>query len=425
MIEIASFNLSYRDFERQELTLSPDTINHLDDSEQNQKDFNIEKMLPYGDALRQLLTHSNINKNDLQKILSKRGVFVNKSLNKHDLIPFLTTGFISPREFEYLRVKHSSKANSEIIVSNNIITNDEIDLTETIINTNIPIPIKEIIEKIAPNIALDSIENFTLTEDGRLILKINTKNRKLTKDWAYSNTSNHTEIVINPAKEYYGNNNTRIDVIATSTENKKIGNEIIIHLEQYLRKTGLLKHDFALEKALASEFENKNRAKFLFSFFDITKNESDIIEFKDVENIHFIISEKNQNSMPEDLQDLKDKVKHSLFSGQSLQEINYIKDKRYHETLIFTEIHAKFKFKINDVGGEFEIQYGFPDLKKKDANKSEFEFKVTDVVLDQEIILGKKENHILKSSIKNEFLKVKQILLDRIDKKHGKQLKMF
>ncbi|WP_299456524.1 hypothetical protein [uncultured Microscilla sp.] len=425
MIEIASFNLSYRDFELQQSQILSDVVNSLEDSEQSKQDFNIEKMLPYGDALRQLLTHSHIDKNDLQKILSRRGVFVNKSLNKQDLIPFLTTGFISPNEFEYLRVKHSAKASSEIITSNNIITNEEVNLTETIIDSNISIPIKDIIEKIAPNIAIDSIKNFILTDDGRLILRINTKNRKLTKDWAYSNINNHTEIVINPAQEYHGNNNTRIDVVATSTENKKIGNEVILYLEQYLQKIGVLKHDFALEKALASEFENKSRAKFLFSFFEITDRESDIIEFKDVENIHFIISENNKDIIPEDLKDLKNKVEHSLFSGHSLQDINYIKNEKYHEPLIFTEIHAKFHFKINNLEGEFDIQYGFPDLKKKEANKSEFEFKVTDIVLSQEKILSKKENHILKSSIKNEFLKVKQILLDRIDKKHGRQLKLF
>src|SRR6266545_2351863 len=69
---------------------------------------NIDVILPYGEALRPFLEQPFITKADLKDTLRSRGVFVGR-YEKCDTIPILVSCLISPREFDCLRERQTSR----------------------------------------------------------------------------------------------------------------------------------------------------------------------------------------------------------------------------------------------------------------------------------------------------------------------------
>lgn len=420
MIDIASFNPNFQSLEE----TNKDYFKNIEHKVKEQLDFNIERMLPYGDTLRQLLTQPYINKSDIVKILNRRGVFVKKALKKVELIPILSTSFISPSELEYLKRCQSSRANSERISSSDIVTSNEEAVQESVMNCSIPL--ESIVKEISPNADITSTTKFAIHEDGSIRLKLKTKSHNITKGWAMSNTNNTTEIIINKATSHGKNAKARIDIIASSDENKKIGQKIIQHLEEVIKSDGNLRRDFTLEKTLAVEFNHRNRAELLFTFFNKDFDKSFNIRFKDLKNVDFVITNLSSDELKDDLLTLRDKVERSIFSGRNLQEIKYINDPKYYDFLIFTEIIADFSFSYNEIIGVFEVQYGFPDYNPLDKiDKSEFEFKITRVTPFIERNLTNKENHDIETYLKGEFSNLKQEVISITNKKYGRQGKLF
>ena len=420
MVEVWSFNPNFQSLEESNKIY----FKNVETKETEKQDFNIERMLPFGDTLRQLLNQLYINKADIVKILNRRRVFVDNSLKKIELIPILSTSFISPSELEYLRRCQSSRANSERISSSTIVTSNEEAVKEVVLSSQIPI--ENIAKSVSPNISVGSISKLAVHGDGSIRLKIPTKSHHISKDWAQSNTNNITEIIINKGITHGNNIKARIDVIASSPENKKIGQEIVKHIESEIRKNGALRRDFTLEKTLAIEFSNRKRAELLFTFFLDNINFVSSICFKDLKNIDFVIANSMEKKLNDDLLTLKDKVERSIFSGRNLQDIKYINDKEYYDFLIFTEVIADFVFEYNGIKGVFEVQYGFPDFDPAVIeDKSEFEFKITRVTPFIERNLSKKENHDIEAHLREEFAKMKQEAINITDKKYGRQTKMF
>lgn len=386
--------------------------------------FNIERMLPYGDTLRQLLNQPYINKSDIVKVLNRRGVIVNKSQKKVELIPLLTTTFVSPSELEYLRRCQLSRANSERIASSNIVSTNQEAVQETVLSASFPV--EEIVNRIAPHASVKSRPNFSIHPDGSIRMKIETKSQLVNKDWAHSNTNNTTEIIINKGRQHGGNIKARIDVIASSPENKKIGQHLVKAIEEEVKKNGVLRRDFTLEKTLANEYDNRKRAELLFSFFLRKIDAVTTLKFKDLKNVDFVISDSLDDNLQDDLLTLRDKVERSIFSGRNLQEIKYITEPKYYDFLVFTEVIADFFFTRGEMKGVFEVQYGFPDfdLLNENSDKSEFEFKITSLTPFVERNLTRKEMHDLESFLREEFAKLKQEAINLADKKYGKQMKI-
>ncbi len=418
MVEIRSFRNSFKQFEQDE------TVNFVD-AVASLQEFNIEKMLPFGDQMRQLLVQSYINKTDIQTLLARRGVYVNKSLSKEELIPYLTTTLISPSEFEFLRKKQNSKTNAESISTEQIATDKDTNISELILA--IEIPIENIIKKINPNIEITKQEPFYYDDDGCIRCKIETKHSQLTKEWAMNNTNHHCEIIIRPHEEKGDYCKSRIDIVGTSKESKEIAKNILDCCVKTMQEQGNLRKDITLERTLANEFDNINRAKLLFSFTNISKKENEYIVFKDITHVEFFVAD-DKNKLPEDIETLKDKVKLSIFSGSNLHGIKYITDEKYYQALVFTSINAEFEFSYKDtkgmdIKGLFEVTYGFSDFKtKQDEEKADFEFKITDIKPIVEKNLSKKENHDVKIFLQDQFNELKWKKIKDTTKKYGSQL---
>jgi hypothetical protein len=418
MVDIKSFNSSFTQFAKKESKY----IISNEITDQPNHEFNIEKMLPYGDQMRQLLSQSYVNKNDLHKLLNNRGVFFNKNYNKEELIPFFMKTFTSPNEFEFLRKKHTDKTKEESVIADQITTTKDVVLVEKL--SEIPIfSIKEIAKKINPNIEITQSSGFYYDDNKNLKLRIETKQKQLTKDWARTDISNHLEIIVRPQENKGDFNNSRIDIISTNKDTKNIAKDILGYYIDTMKKEGQLSRNITVQKTLSNEFNNSSRTELLISFKE-TASENSQLSFSDIKDIEFLIAD-NKNKMPDDIQNLKNKVQQTKFSGQNLQDISYLKDSKYHNFLIIKTITAKFSFIFNNITGSVLVNYGFPDIKDND-DKIEFEFKILDIDLaNNKKNLSKKENIDLEWFIKEQFNDLKWKKINGIRKKYGEQLALL
>ena len=79
----------------------------------------IDKFIPFGEALRGFANQKFISAYELQTILKERGVFV-LNADKDYLVPILQTLMLSPAEFDKIRDAFSRREDSEKKISREI-----------------------------------------------------------------------------------------------------------------------------------------------------------------------------------------------------------------------------------------------------------------------------------------------------------------
>lgn len=417
MVEVKCYQDSFKSFEKN------DDVEYVDAFEKN-PEFNIENMLPFGDRLRQLLMQSKVQKSELQILLFRRGVYVNNKYGKEYLVPLLTTSLISPSEFEYIRRRHNAKETTEKLTSQNLIVDKDSSISEVI--HKVSVSISEAVKKSNPNNEIISVSNFIQKDNGEIEAECYFRRPFLTKDWATINPTQKLKIVIKPPKKYDKHTSkVGIDIIATSNEAKIIGKDVVKDVIGGLKDKGLIRRDVFLQKTLASDFTNEQRTNFLFSFLSITSDESNVFTFFGVTDLDFAISKEVLKSIPDDIASLKDKVQQSVFSGRNLEEINYVKDPYYREFFVFEVLASEYIFQWNEMKGKVQIEFGFPDLKHKPSDKSEFEFKINDIHPYVEKNLSSKEYQELNEFLQDEFNRLKLKKFNSVERKYGQQLKFI
>lgn len=72
----------------------------------------IDKFIPFGEALRGFANQKFISAYELQSILKERGIFV-LNTDKDYIVPFMQTLLLSPAEFDRIREAFSRKEDNE------------------------------------------------------------------------------------------------------------------------------------------------------------------------------------------------------------------------------------------------------------------------------------------------------------------------
>ena len=417
MVEIKCYQDTFKSFEKNETS---EFLNPIE----TEPEFNIETMLPFGDRLRQLLTQSKVQKNEIQTLLNRRGIYVNNKFGKEELIPILTTSLISPSEFEYIRRRHNAKEVAEKITTQALILDNNSSLTDAM--RKVKISVSEAVKKANPDNEIVSFSNFVHKNNGEIETECHYKRSTLTKDWASTNQTQRLKITLCAPKKYDKKTN-KINIIigATSNEAKNIGKDVVKNITTELQKEGVIRKDALLEKITANDFANEHRTNFLLSFLDLSGEESKVLKFFGVTDLEFAISDEITQKLPEDIASLKNKVEQSVFSGRNLEDIKYIKDKNYRNYFTFEVVTAEYTFIIDDVKGKVQIEFGFPDIKTKALDRSEFEFKIIDTHPYVDTNLSARKYKELESSIQDEFNRLKISILTNIRRKYGEQGELF
>jgi hypothetical protein len=418
MVEIKSYNNSFKSLEKKENVIQSEPI------ELSPK-FNIETMLPFGDQLRQLLIQSYIYKVDLQTLLNRRGVFLGKNLDKLEAIPIITKTLISPREFEFLRKKQSSKENAEKIVQTNLNVKSGAEIQETIKKINFE-RVNTFIANSLPNCEIVNSIDSLMESTGSYRIPFQLKRQDLSRDWASSKSIHAGEVVISIKPSSDGLGKIQIDTVYSTSETKSVAKQIIKAFELELKNNDIISKNEVQQRMVANEFSIIGRNDFLLSFKE-TDNQK-LIRFKTITSIDFSLDEEHPKKLPSDLASMKDRLDESIFKGKNLEDIDYIKDRKYREILIFNSFTINYLFDFEGLKGEFQIEYGFLDAKgkgKEEAMDSEFEYKILEIHPFIERNLSTKELHELKGFLKQEFSNLRTEKLQKIDRRINVQLSLL
>lgn len=349
--------------------------------EQMNDTINTDTLLPVGERLKPLLSKSCISESDMKNILAERGVYIGDS-DKKSSIPILTLSILSPREFEKLQELQKTKEDSlktKIIKAksqsdknlNNLIPQDLVKRDDLIDEYDC--------------FDFDTDLSFNMDDQNKLVLDYTIIREDVTKDWA-NNKSRYTGRVEIEKSATQGMICFRNEYTSSETEviNKKIIKMVTNHL-QILGEISNKESPFEI-----TSDKSNNIQRFAFMLQLANDSLSGFLSFEAVKNIE--IGPDRKVNMPDNTKWMGGSVKNIIINsekGKTLENIEYISDKQYHEFLILRKVQAQYKFSFGVLEGQCIVEYGFPHYFRSHVRNHSFEVSVPKIYFSKD---SKSEN---------------------------------
>lgn len=349
--------------------------------EQMNDTINTDTLLPVGERLKPLLSKSCISESDMKNILAERGVYIGDS-DKKSSIPILTLSILSPREFEKLQELQKTKEDSlktKIIKAksqsdknlNNLIPQDLVKRDDLIDEYDC--------------FDFDTDLSFNMDDQNKLVLDYTIIREDVTKDWA-NNKSRYTgrvEIEKSATQGMICFSNEY-----TSSETEVINKKIIKMVTNHLQILGEISNKESPFEITSDKFNNIQRFAFMLRLAN--DSPSGFLSFEAVKNIE--IGPDRKVNMPDNTKWMGGSVKNIIINsekGKTLENIEYISDKQYHEFLILRKVQAQYKFSFGVLEGQCIIEYGFPHYFRSHVRNHSFEVSVPKIYFSKD---SKSEN---------------------------------
>lgn len=355
----------------------------------------IDKFIPYGEMLRGYANQSIISNAEIHRILKERGIFT-LNQEKEYTVPLLQILLLSPKEFEEVRNSFSKKEDNEKAFSREInwITTNNIFIPEIL-----SVDIDDYMKKSLPTCDLKHPVIFSKLNDNQnhLIAEFTLYRHDRNKSW-FEQTNEFKGKV-----EFINENGKgHIRITHTAPETKDLAEQIIkVQINKYKQK-GLIHQDEKPRKILFSEFSNETR--FVFFYRLTTHLDTEYFTCNDIKDVS--IKPEEDIALPEEIKWM-DKLKKIILSGNSLDKKDFMKDKKFHKSLVLWSIDASFTYDYKGEKGTMTLNLGFPDYSSK-TDKSEFEINISQ--FNTERNLGIQNKNKLKSLILSEMDKQKSIV---------------
>lgn len=349
--------------------------------EQMNDTINTDTLLPVGERLKPLLSKSCISESDMKNILAERGVYIGDS-DKKSSIPILTLSILSPREFEKLQELQKTKEDSlktKIIKAksqsdknlNNLIPQDLVKRDDLIDEYDC--------------FDFDTDLSFNMDDQNKLVLDYTIIREDVTKDWA-NNKSRYTgrvEIEKSATQSMICFRNEY-----TSSETEVINKKIIKMVTNHLQILGEISNKESPFEITSDKFNNIQRFAFMLQLAN--DSPSGFLSFEAVKNIE--IGPDRKVNMPDNTKWMGGSVKNIIINsekGKTLENIEYISDKQYHEFLILRKVQAQYKFSFGVLEGQCIVEYGFPHYFRSHVRNHSFEVSVPKIYFSKD---SKSEN---------------------------------
>lgn len=341
----------------------------------------IDYFLPYGEMLRPLLASEKLGKSELKKILSNKGVFVSSS-DKAVTIPLICTSLLSPTEFEYLRELQTTKESKPKRRTQNIQWDSEDQLKKVL--TKITLPVDQIVPPKTSNYRMITPPRLIPKPDGTVEIKYEVERIDTTKDWASTKARYGGQV----AFKLKNGKGLVVSSEYTSPETKDVNDRVIKSVIKQCKEKGHINRDRVVEKITFGSFSNDERIKFLLSLQ--SDDPLGVLTFHDITNVEF--QPDTTKLLPEEIDWMQDKVKKLQLDGQKLHFTLFLKDRKFHDSLIFQVIVAEFKFDYKAAKGKCTLEYGFfPSRRGRLEAGTEFEVRVKSLELDKGYQVPKKK----------------------------------
>lgn len=349
--------------------------------EQMNDTINTDTLLPVGERLKPLLSKSCISESDMKNILAERGVYIGDS-DKKSSIPILTLSILSPREFEKLQELQKTKEDSlktKIIKAksqsdknlNNLIPQDLVKRDDLIDEYDC--------------FDFDTDLSFNMDNQNKLVLDYTIIREDVTKDWA-NNKSRYTGRVEIEKSATQGMICFRNEY--TSSETEVINKKIIKMVTNHLQILGEISNKESPFEITSDKFNNVQRFAFMLQLAN--DSPSGFLSFEAVKNIE--IGPDRKVNMPDNTKWMGGSVKNIIINsekGKTLENIEYISDKQYHEFLILRKVQAQYKFSFGVLEGQCIVEYGFPHYFRSHVRNHSFEVSVPKIYFSKD---SKSEN---------------------------------
>lgn len=349
--------------------------------EQMNDTINTDTLLPVGERLKPLLSKSCISESDMKNILAERGVYIGDS-DKKSSIPILTLSILSPREFEKLQELQKTKEDSlktKIIKAksqsdknlNNLIPQDLVKRDDLIDEYDC--------------FDFDTDLSFNMDDQNKLVLDYTIIREDVTKDWA-NNKSRYTGRVEIEKSATQGMICFRNEY--TSSETEVINKKIIKMVTNHLQILGEISNKESPFEITSDKFNNIQRFAFMLQLAN--DSPSGFLSFEAVKNIE--IGPDRKVNMPDNTKWMGGSVKNIIINsekGKTLENIEYISDKQYHEFLILRKVQAQYKFSFGVLEGQCIVEYGFPHYFRSHVRNHSFEVSVPKIYFSKD---SKSEN---------------------------------
>lgn len=349
--------------------------------EQMNDTINTDTLLPVGERLKPLLSKSCISESDMKNILAERGVYIGDS-DKKSSIPILTLSILSPREFEKLQELQKTKEDSlktKIIKAksqsdknlNNLIPQDLVKRDDLIDEYDC--------------FDFDTDLSFNMDDQNKLVLDYTIIREDVTKDWA-NNKSRYTGRVEIEKSATQGMICFRNEY--TSSETEVINKKIIKMVTNHLQILGEISNKESPFEITSDKFNNIQRFAFMLQLAN--DSPSGFLSFEAVKNIE--IGPDRKVNMPDNTKWMGGSVNNIIINsekGKTLENIEYISDKQYHEFLILRKVQAQYKFSFGVLEGQCIVEYGFPHYFRSHVRNHSFEVSVPKIYFSKD---SKSEN---------------------------------
>ena len=358
----------------------------------------ISQFIPYGEMLRGYANQNLISKSEIHRILKERGIFT-LSQEKTYTVPILQTLLLSPKEFEEIRLSFSEKEDNEKTISRalNWVSGNSIFIPDIMITD-----INDYIKKQLPTCELERPIRFIKQNgnDNNLIAEFTIIRKDINKSW-YEQTNKF----FGKVELLNENGKGLVRLTYTALETRDIGEQIAkIQIEKY-KEQGLIAKDVRPQKILCSDFTNENRFAF---FYRLTTN-LDTNNFS-CENIKDVsIKPEESIALPEEIQWM-DNIKRILLSGDSLDKKFFMREPKYHASIILWSVEAVFSYIYKNEKGHITLNLGFPDYSSKGDN-AEFEINISQFSTNKKLDMNSKKK--LKSQLLSEIDRQKTIVYNK------------
>lgn len=332
--------------------------------------------LPQGDMIRQLLVKTNITDFKVSTLLREKGVFL-PNIEKASSVPLLMKTVISPSDFSYFLETQKSKEDKTKYRTASIQCENDFSLAEIIEKG---VDINKLIDDSSSFKQYYKVKgnpSFYLADSDTAILDYELERENLLSDFQ-NKTSNHLgKVIIKKSKDNGLQLILQQNITAKETHNV---NELIIRtIKQNLSEKSIVKPTSDFVRIKFSDFDNKKRVQFLYSFIH---DFCIYLKFSSISDIDLYLDETVESH--KDIQKFLKEIDNLKFSGKALQDHILLTNPSYFPKLILSMVKLKYKLDYKGLTGRCDITFSFPEYiaKTRDVNS---ELQITlDIQLDKE-----------------------------------------
>ncbi len=322
----------------------------------------LQYYLPYGELLRVFLDMGTITPKEIRAILRGRGIFL-PDYEKQTAVPHLAFATVTPEEFSDLlesqKTKDESQKTSTVIVP--WVSANTIEDSISKIG-----PIKELIEAHQTcKITRLSEPQMVGKDPNHFFVEVELEKHDLHKSWV-NDTAPHLGRVafqkIGEGKE------AKISITSTISETKEVCKKIAKNVRDGFTLNGDVPAKQADKAVHFESFDNAQRVKFLMSL-----TSTDSLEFIFDSITDSEISPDNSTVLPAEIKPLLYKVRQMSMKGDALQDSPLLKESKYHQHIILSQIVVKYNFDYHAGKGSCVASFGFSGYPKNNGSACEFE----------------------------------------------------